>query len=139
MLLMGSNRFGASIVSQMKRFWHSNPSMSNVEKILSSDVVDATFSCDVLEVTFCVDVSSTSSSIVNDLRMASDGRKTVNGILMRSSKLKKMEKKRLINYRNLFIIVVFCSSKKFYRLRKTPPSILTVGGLMIEKDRERKR
>jgi hypothetical protein len=92
MLLMGSNFFGASIVSQMKRFWHSSSSISNVEKILSSDVVvDSTFAFDVLEVTFGVDASSTSFSIVkcDDLLMTSDGRKTVNGILMRSSEWRK--------------------------------------------------
>jgi hypothetical protein len=102
MLLMGSNFFGASIVSQMKRFWHSSSSISNVEKILSSDVVvdstfafdvvvDSTFAFNVLEVTFGVDASSTSFSIVkcDDLLMTSDGRKTVNGILMRSSEWRK--------------------------------------------------
>ena len=100
MLLMGSNFFGASIVSQMKRFWHSSSSISNVEKILSSDVVvdstfafdvvvDATFAFNVLEVTFGVDASSTSIVKCDDLLMTSDGRKTVNGILMRSSKWRK--------------------------------------------------
>jgi hypothetical protein len=51
-------------------------------------------------VTFGVDASSTSFSIVkcDDLLMTSDGRKTVNGILMRSSERRKKNqlKTRLI-------------------------------------------
>ena len=83
-LLRGSKRFGVSIASQMKRFWHSRLSIPKVSKILSNDVV-GNDDDDELDDGVDNNISSSSSSNINDLLRTSDGRKTVNGMLTRSS------------------------------------------------------
>jgi len=78
MLLMGSYLCGVSRVSQINRCWHSSLSIPNVSKMVSKDVVE-----------FKEESSSTlflaSSGSNRDLFKTSEGKKIVNGILIRSS------------------------------------------------------
>ena len=124
-LLRGSKRFGVSIASQMKRFWHSRLSIPKVSNILSNDVVGN--DDDELDDGVDDNVSSSSSSNINDLLRTSDGRKTVNGMLTRSSGKKKSGK---------IFKIVFIGPSLLQGLRNWRVSLFVD---LIEKDRKKEK